>query len=847
MHFFRYTYINVVSVVFIIALQAFTHNTISLYGQAPRKYTSGEIYQKIEKLGFLGSVLYVAAHPDDENTRMISYLANERKAHTTYLSLTRGDGGQNLIGTEINEFLGVLRTQELLMARSVDNGNQMFTRANDFGYSKNAEETIKIWDTEKVKADVVWAMRKTRPDVIINRFDHRTSGETHGHHTASAMLSMELFEKAADSAAYPEQLAHVRTWLPRRLFFNISWWFYGSEEKFRKADKSNFMSMDLGTYYPLLGKSNTEIAAESRSRHKCQGFGSTGTRGSQIEYLELLKGDLPPNRSDVFEGINTSWTRVGNGEKVKELWDNLKQNYDFRNPSKSLADLIRIHRAIQLTDDPFWKELKSREVLELIEACSGMFLEAKANVHKLVAGESTTVDFEIISRSFEGWSVSDVKGKGFQFDSTFQQPLSVNEPLKWSSTITIPDDTPLTAPYWLTETGTLGLYQVNDQQLIGKPETPRSLKVVFTLKTGDDVFSIEKEVVYKFNSPENGETYRPLEIVPAFSVACSEPVYIFADQTPKEIKVIVHGWAGTQKGKLSIPLPKDWKIAPKFHDVETTQKGESREFIFTVTPPQTAQEFTITPVVETSKALFNAKITEIKYDHIPHQTVVMQAKSKLSRIEISTKAKRIAYVMGAGDELPKHLRQIGCIVDELKADEITAEKLASYEALVVGVRAYNTEEALKFKQPAIFEYCSKGGTVIVQYNTSGGMVTKELAPYPLTISRARVSVEEAEMKILTPDHPLLNFPNRINKGDFDGWVQERGLYFPGEWDPAFTPVFSCNDPNEKEQQGSLLIATYGKGHYIYTGLSFFRQLPAGVSGAYRLFSNLISIGANAKP
>ena len=832
---------------FALILLLSVKNFIPAHAQAPRKWTSGEIYNNLEKLNFLGSVLYVAAHPDDENTRLISYLANEKKAHTTYLSLTRGDGGQNLIGTEINELLGVLRTQELLMARSVDNGHQMFTRANDFGYSKNAEETIRIWDTEEVKADVVWAMRKQRPDVIINRFDHRTSGETHGHHTASAILSLELFDKSGDPAVYPEHLKHVQPWSARRIFFNTSWWFYGSQEKFEKADKSKLMSMDVGVYFPLLGKSNTEIAAESRSKHKCQGFGSTGTRGSQMEYLELLKGDMPEGKEDIFKGINTTWTRVKGGEKVKPLIDAALIKFNFKDPSQILPDLVNILKAIEKTEDPFWKEKKLEEVKNLIMACTGLFAEARTNTHKITTGENISVDMEVIKRLPGNAVLESISIPSVLIDTMTNYVMEDNEIRQLTLKFKVPENMSLTAPYWLTEKGSLGLFKVNDQALIGLPETPHILKTTFNFRIENHPVSITKDIVYKFNSPENGETYRPLEIVPELTVKVKEPVYIFSSEKHVDINVEVSNWAQQKSGKLSLNLPSGWKSEPAFHEFSMGLKGESRVFRFSVSPPPYQQEVWINPVVTSDEKTFNNELIDINYDHIPYQVVIRKAESKLSRIDIATKGRRLAYVMGAGDQVPQSLQQIGYIVDILKPEAITYETLSGYDALIMGVRAYNTEEQLKFKQKEIMEYVYKGGNVIVQYNTSNGLVTKDLGPYPLTLSRFRTAVEEAEMRFLAPDHDILNKPNKITSKDFEGWVQERGLYFPGEWDKQYVSILSCNDPDEPVRDGTLLAAKYGEGHYIYTGLSFFRQLPAGVSGAFRLFANMISSGRTVTP
>jgi LmbE family N-acetylglucosaminyl deacetylase len=815
--------------------------------QSPKKWTSGDIYNGLERLNFLGSVLYVAAHPDDENTRLISYLAIDKKAYTTYLSLTRGDGGQNLIGTEINELLGVLRTQELLMARSVDNGHQMFTRANDFGFSKNAEETIRIWDTEKVKADVVWAIRKLRPDVIINRFDHRTSGETHGHHTASAILALELFDKSGDKNSYPEHLRYVQPWSARRIFFNTSWWFYGSQEKFDKADKSMLMSMDVGVYFPLMGKSNTEIAAESRSKHKCQGFGSTGTRGSQLEYLELLKGDMPEGKEDIFKGINTGWSRVKNGAHIETLIKKAIERYDFKNPSAILPDLAQIYKAIQKTDDPFWTQVKLQECSDLIAACAGLFLEARTNQHKVTRGENISVDVESIKRLGGNIQLKRISIPAIQLDSAFDIALEENDIRLVNFKFDIPASTPYTAPYWLTKKGTQGLFHVDNPEYIGLPETPRTLSTIFLLDVEGVEIPFKRDIVYKFNSPENGETYRPLEVVPHLTVSVKEPVYIFGSDAGREIVVEVHTWAAQQKGKVSVPLPSGWKTEPAFYEFDLKVKGESQQFRFQVTPPAQQSEIVFSPRVEAGGQVYENEMIDIGYDHIPHQVVIRKAESKLSRIEIEIKGRRIAYVMGAGDQVPQSLQQIGYLVDLLKPSDLNAEKLAQYDALVMGVRAYNTEESLKFKQKEIFDYIHKGGTVVVQYNTSNGLVTKELGPYPITLSRFRTSVEEAEMRFLQPDHELLNKPNKITAKDFDGWVQERGLYFPGEWDAAYTSILSCNDPGEPARDGTLLVAKYGNGYYIYTGLSFFRQLPAGVSGAFRLFANMLSLGKTSIP
>ncbi|HAH33823.1 MAG TPA: LmbE family protein, partial [Flavobacteriaceae bacterium] len=353
------------------------HTSISgVLAQQPKKPTASQIYHKLEKLNFLGSALYVAAHPDDENTRLISYLANDLHANTAYLSLTRGDGGQNLIGPQIRELLGVIRTQELLAARATDGGKQLFTRANDFGYSKHPDETLEIWNKDEVLSDVVRAIRKFKPDVIINRFNHRNPGSTHGHHTASAMLSFEAFDLVGDATKFPETATTFGSWQPKRLLFNTSWWFYGSKEKFKKADKSKLVSVETGNYYPALGLSNGEIASLSRSMHKSQGFGSTGTRGKQTEYLEILKGEFPKDTTNVFDGIDTSWSRIQGGVAIGKILNPLLDSFNFQDPSTIVPDLLLAYRLLQDTKQGHWRSIKLKELQALIVSCSGIFLEA---------------------------------------------------------------------------------------------------------------------------------------------------------------------------------------------------------------------------------------------------------------------------------------------------------------------------------------------------------------------------------------------------------------------------------------------------------------------------------------
>ncbi|SHJ70260.1 PIG-L family deacetylase [Pseudozobellia thermophila] len=819
------------------------------HAQAPVQYNSSEIYHSLQKLNFLGSALYVAAHPDDENTRLISYLSNEVKARTAYLSLTRGDGGQNLIGPELRELLGVLRTQELLAARRVDGGEQFFSRANDFGYSKHPDETLKIWNKEAVLGDVVWAIRNFKPDVIINRFDHRSPGSTHGHHTSSAILSVEAFDLASDPDAYSEQLKYTGVWQPKRIFFNTSWWFYGSEEKFKKADKSNMSSLDIGVYYPTLGRSNNEIAALASSQHLCQGFGRLSTRGSENEYIEFLKGERPKDRNNIFDGIDTSWSRIEGGEAIGAILYPIEKNFNFKDPSQHLPQFLEAYALLQTLNDEHWKKLKSKELGKLIAQVTGLYLEASASTPSGNPGSDIKVSIEAINRSGAQIRLKSVGISPTEAQIRPAAPLAPNKRNNFEIALEIPPNTPYTNAYWLNERGSLGMYKVSDQTLIGKPETPRALYARFEVEFGEHTLVFEKPVKYRFARPDKGEIFQPFEVLPEATVAISDKVLIYADDQPKKIPVTVTAHADNVKGSVRLQASEGWIADTDLQSFEIAKKGDSQTLYFHLTPPPNENQGTLTPVLDLNGKSIDKELVTIDYDHIPKQSVLLPSEVKVVRLNIQKTGEHIGYIAGAGDKVPESLKQIGYAVHTVAPETISEGSLDAYDAVVVGIRAYNVVDELKFKQRYLFDYVKKGGNLIIQYNTAGRWAKQfeNIAPYPLTLSRDRVTDENSEVEIISPRHALVNTPNRITQSDFDGWVQERGLYFPNGWAKEFTPILSMKDPGEKAKKGSLLVAPYGKGYYIYTGLSFFRELPAGVPGAYKLFANMLSLGKNDAP
>ena len=826
---------------FILYLILFFFTFQIIHAQQPQKPNSVEIYNQIQKLNFLGSVLYIAAHPDDENTRLISYLSNETKARTGYLSLTRGDGGQNLIGPELRELLGVIRTQELLEARKIDGGEQFFTRANDFGFSKNPDETLEIWNKEKVLSDIIWTIRKFQPDVIINRFDHRTKGKTHGHHTASAILSAESFDLANNPSIFPEQLNGVKPWQTKRQYFNTSWWFYGSKEKFDAADKSNLMTIQTGVYFPSIGKSNQEIAALSRSRHQSQGFGSTGSRGEDTEYLELINGEAPQDKSSIFDGIDTSWNRVKGGKPIGELLAIIIKKFNFTNPSASIPDLAKAYSLIQSLYDNHWKDIKSLEIKKVIAACSGLYLEAVAQNQEATPGSTVKLKLEAINRSSVPMQLLSVTTLPDQKNIPQNKDLKNNILQNVAFEMQLPETIDYTQPYWLKEKGTEGMYTVSDQEKIGIPDIIREIKVIFNVKIDGITIPFERIVVYKYNDGVKGEMYNFLDIVPEVTTGFVDKVMLFRDTKTKSVAVKIKAGKEGVKGDLQLELPENWSVSPKSIPFNLDKKGTELTVYFEVSPPKLAEEVFAKSIAIIDNKRYDKEQIIIDYSHIAKQQVLKSAEAKFIRFDLKTNEEKIGYIMGTGDKVPNSLTQMGYKVTLLNSDEITPEKLENFDVIMTGVRAYNTVQALANKQNILFDFVKNGKTMLVQYNTPNDILTPNIAPFPLKVSDDRVTDENAEVRFLAPNHPVLNTPNTITQQDFKGWKQEQGLYYPNEFDKAFTPILSSNDKGENPKNGALLIAPYGKGYYIYTGLSFFRELPEGVAGSFKLLANMISL------
>jgi LmbE family N-acetylglucosaminyl deacetylase len=807
---------------------------------AAQARNAADLQLDLRRLTVVGGALYIGAHPDDENTAMLAWLANERLLRTASLSVTRGESGQNLIGQETGPLLGVLRTQELLAARGVDRAEQMFTRAIDFGYAKDRRKALEIWGHDAVLADVVWAIRKFQPDVIITRFPETGEGGD-GQQTASAVLAEEAFAAAGDASRFPEQLPFVSPWQPKRIFWNRL-----SPPPLDANGKS--IAIDPGTYNPLLGRAYTELAAESRGRQKSQGFGPAPRRGTIIDYFDQLGGD--PAQKDLLEGIDTLWARYPGGETIGVLLKKAADSFDPDHPSASVPLLIEALNTLDKIagKDPEWSETRRpwmasrrQELLDAIRDCAGLSIEVAAAASTVTPGGELPIKVTVVNRSSYPFRLSTVASRYGNSSETPGRILKNNEPVTIDITLKLPVSSAGSQPYWLAYPPANGLYAVTHQLQIGRPKSWPELPLDITL---DDLrantLTYTVPAVFRWTDPVLADQVRDVDIVPPVTVKLGSTLYLYPDAAPRPVTVWMQAF-GPAAGKVSLLVPKGWKSEPESSPFHFAEKDQEARTAFIVTPPAAAATGAIIAMATLDDGRqFSQGIVEIAHPHIPYQRVLGDASAKVVRADIVRRGDRIGYILGSGDDIPMVLQQVGYEVTLLSDDELDRGDFSKYDAVVTGVRAYNTRQHLRSAHEKLMMYIEKGGTVVVQYNTADDLLVPTPGPYPFRISRDRVAVAEAPVKLLVPDHPLLQSPNSITAADFDGWVQERGLYFPGEWDRNYTTILATNDPGEPEKPGGQLVARYGKGVFVYTAYSWWRQLPAGVPGAIRAFVNLVS-------
>ncbi len=763
-------------------------------GSIQAQQNAASIYAGIKKLGVMGSVLYIAAHPDDENNSFLPYLTKEKNYRTAYLSLTRGDGGQNLIGKEQGIELGLIRTQELLAARRIDGAEQYFSTAYEFGFSKSADEALTIWDHQKVLSDVVWIIRQFQPDIIITRFpgDARAG---HGHHAASAIIANEAYIAAADPNRFPEQLKMgVTVWKAKRILWNT--FNFGSVN----TTNNNQFKLEVGGYNVIEGKSYGEIGAEARTMHKSQGEGRPRRRGASYEFFETTGGDAPVN--DLMDGIDIGWSRLGAASLQTELNKILKQ-FQIDQPAAIVPSLVSLYTKVNSLPNSVWKNYQLQQIQSLIKDAAGIFIEASTQKSQVIPGETIGVQLLINQRSAANTQL--VKISLPAKDSMLQKVLSNNQNTIIDYSFKVDASTAISQPYWLVQPKTEGMFMVNDYSFIGKAENDPAFTITAHLNIEGVDFSFVQPIQYKFTDPTKGDVYQPIAVIPSKETKYDKEVYLMRSSKPIEISYqqIDHQGATVQK---------------------TAWVKNANESLPT-----------------SSKDIYRKTI---QYDHIPSLNYFTTASTKVVPINIISKKATVGYIDGAGDKLPEALSELGYQVVLLKAADITKSNLANLDAIVVGIRAYNMFEWITEKNDLINEYIQQGGNYIVQYLKSNqvGINKVKVGPYAFSVnSSRRVTQENVPVDFVLPNHPVLNTPNKISKDDFAHWVQERSTYQAENIDSHFEMPLSMHDANEPASNGSLLIAPYGKGNMVYASITLFRQLPAGNPGAYKLLANLVEL------
>ncbi len=754
--------------------------------------TSAEIAAQIKRLKTVGSVLYFAAHPDDENNSFLPYLTKERNLRTAYLSLTRGDGGQNLIGKEQGVELGMIRSQELLAARRIDGAEQYFSTAYEFGFSKSSDEALQIWDHEKVLSDAVWVIRKFQPDIIITRFP-RDARAGHGHHSASAIIANEAFVAAADPTKFPEQFKYgVSTWQAKRILWNT--FNFGTVN----TTNDNQLKLEVGAYNPIIGKSYGEIGAEARTMHKSQGEGRPRRRGASYEYFELTGGDAA--KTDIMEGVNTSWSRL-QAASVETNIDKIVSTFNINNPAGAVPGLVKLYQQINALPTSNWRNYKLDQVQDIIKDCAGIFIEATSQQQQVIPGEAIPVQFLFNQRSNANGVLQSVQLPSK--DSVLNKPIVNNQNIEFTYSLKVPEDKDLSQPYWLANPKKEGMFVVKDQMLIGKSENDPAFEGTVKVEIEKQLFNFKIPVQYKYTDPTKGDVYQPIAVVPDIERKYNKEVYLVA---PGDSVTLTY-------------QTKDHKGKNEY----TTVKYSSDHF---------------------PEAIFSIYAKSIAYDHIPTITYIPDASVKIVPVNVINTSKHIGYIDGAGDKLPEALVELGANVTHITESDVTAENLKQFDAIVVGIRAYNMYAYLTEKNDILNAYVAAGGNLVVQYLKSNNVGIKpvKVGPYKFSVnSGKRVTQEDVPVTFSLPKHVVLNTPNVITPKDFENWTQERSTYQSDNFDSHFEAPLTMNDKGEAPSNGSLLIAPYGKGNMVYVSLVLFRQLPAGNPGAYKLLANIISL------
>jgi len=805
----------------------------------------------LRRLGVVGSVLYLGAHPDDENRALLTFLSKEMLLRTAFLSLTRGDGGHRPDSTERGEDAGVLRTQELLAARRADGAVQYFTRARDFGYTRSADETLRVWGRAAILADVVGVIRHFRPDVIITRFSPELP-DAHGHHTAAGRLALEAFHAAADPGYRPgppgQELA---PWQARRILWNRSASSLRADE-----DVSDLIRLEVDAGEPGLGQSYAELTGDGAGGSRPPA-GETGKRANAVEHFKLLSeanGALPA--SSVFEGLSLSWARWKGTAGFRRLLARVERELDRERPEQIIPGLVQVDRALEEMPDPHWREIKRAEVRDLVLACTGLDAQVTAADFRAVPGTTLAVGARVRNPSSARVHLHDVRFfAGSRSLPAEGDPPSLPAPLGFLETkqsVRLPADVPLTSPAWLALPPEPGRYQPAGRSSIAPAEPQASLRAELAIEVGGRVFVAERPVVFEWTELGVGELRRPVEITPAVSVRPREPVLLLPNRMARPVTVELKSAVAGAAGVLRVNTPPGWKVSPASSRFSLARPGDETSLSFRIEPPLAAgpaSTTTLELVAEVGANRFTNAVRHVGRPPLLPEPVVEPAKVRAQIFPLATQATRVACLPRPGDEVPAALRQAGYEVTVLDEETLSALRpgspvLARFDAVTGGVRAFHESEKVRAAHPALLAYVQGGGTLVIHNDASGRLAPSPspLGPFPFDVARGRVAEERATVILSMPSHRLLSSPNQITGRDFDDWVEERGLHFASSWDPRYQVVLRTSDPGERTQDGALLWARHGRGAFIYTGLSFHRQLPAGVPGAYRLFANLLAAG-----
>jgi LmbE family N-acetylglucosaminyl deacetylase len=853
---------------------------------------------QLRKLDAGATFLHTTAHPDDEDNGLLMMLSRGRGLRTALLTLTRGDGGQNEIGPELFEAIGILRTEELMAMHRYDGVEQYFSRAYEFGYSFSVEETLQKWGKEEILEDTVRIIRTVRPDVMVMLPPRGGGGGQ--HHQTSGILTAEAFRAAADPKRFPEQIAlGLKPWQPLKLYSRTRVGFDpDGPDRAPEEEKLHIVSVDTGRYDPILGRSYYQVGLQARSNHRCQGMGQLrafpGSRQSAWR-LEDNVIDIPDAEADLFDGVETGLRRLeafvaAEGERgtfvvaglnaLQRDVDAARSAFDANEPWNTVPALRRGLEAVRkLRADIAVSDLSENARYELehrlgpkvadfelaLALAHGVGLDPVSNRGEVTRGSKLNVEVRVTNRSPEplglqsidvetpdGWTVALIDRADERDTSpSFPSSLTDNEVVSASYEITVGSDAAYDRPYWGRSDLSIDRFELTEPEDFGQPWSAPALSARITFVSGTTEFSLARPVQYRYEGPWVGsEKQKVVSVLPLVSVTVAPGVVVFPsgadDKTrPVSVNAVYKGTAAAE-GTLSVEVPTGWSVEPSAAELPFERENEAISTRFRVTPPATIASgtYNIKAVARVNGEEFREGVQTIAYDHIQTRYLYHPAEATVQALDLSIAPVKVGYIDGVGDEIPTAIRQLGAELTFLQTEDLAEGDLSQYDVIMTGVRAYLAREDLRSYNQRLLDYVADGGTLLVQYNKFE-FNAAQWGPYPKKVSRNRITVEEAPIDILVPDHPVFNTPNAITEDDWGGWVQERGLYFlDPEGDPRYTELLASEDPweyNSGIKTGMLVEAKYGEGRWVYIGLGFFRQLPEGVASAYKLFANLLSL------